>query len=135
MQYCMEFIVFSNQLWCKNPQGQHKMVVPNDVGHHRVYATNALLSECYWWPNMSTDIKWYIQTCYICQIQNTQQLLIPPVIAMPVPLFSKVYMDTMYMPTSAGYRYITQGCCSLIRMGYATKGNQKKFRKLDFIYQ
>jgi hypothetical protein len=23
-------------------------------------------------------------------------------------------MDTMYMPTSAGYRYITQGRCSLI---------------------
>jgi Integrase zinc binding domain len=93
----MEFIVISNQLWCKNPQGQHKMVVPsdqhlfliasahNDMGHHRVYATNALLSECYWWPNMSTDIKWYIQTCHICQIRNTQQLLIPPVVAMPAP--------------------------------------------------
>jgi hypothetical protein len=60
------------------------------------------------------DIKWHIQTCHICQIQNTQQLLISPVVAMPAPLFSKVYMDTMYMPTSAGYRYITQGCCSLI---------------------
>jgi Integrase zinc binding domain len=32
----------------------------NDIGHHGVYATNALLSKRYWWPNMSTDIKWYI---------------------------------------------------------------------------
>jgi Integrase zinc binding domain len=80
MRYCMEFIIISNRLWRKNPQGQHKMVVPfdrclflitsahNDIGHHGVYATNALLSERYWWPNMSTDIKWYIQTCHVCQI-------------------------------------------------------------------
>jgi Integrase zinc binding domain len=32
----------------------------NNVGHHGVYATNTLLSERHWWPNMSTDIKWYI---------------------------------------------------------------------------
>jgi Integrase zinc binding domain len=83
MRYCMEFIIIGNRLWRKNPQGQHKMVVPsdqrlfliasahNDIGHHGVYATNALLSECYWWPNMSTDIKWYIQTCHVCQTRNT----------------------------------------------------------------
>jgi hypothetical protein len=33
---------------------------------------------------------------------------------MPTPLFSKVYMDTMHMPLSSGYKFIVQGCCSLI---------------------
>ena len=33
---------------------------------------------------------------------------------MPAPLFSKVYMDTMHMPPSSGYKYIVQGRCSLI---------------------
>ena len=28
---------------------------------------------------------------------------------MPAPLFSKVYMDTMHMPPSSGYKYIIQG--------------------------
>ena len=37
-----------------------------------------------------------------------------PVIALPAPLFSKVYIDTMHMPTSSGYQYIIQGRCSLI---------------------
>src|ERR1700678_1563036 len=126
MRYCMEFVIISNRLWHKHPQGQHKMVVPcnqhlflitsahNNVGHHGVYATNALLTEHYWWPSMSKDIKWFIQTCHLCQIRNTQQSLIPPVVAIPAPLFSKVYMDTMFMPTSAGFKYITQGPCSLI---------------------
>ena len=126
MRYCTEFVIISNRLWRKHPQGRHKMVVPcdrrlflitsahNDVGHHGVYATNALLAERYWWPSMSKDIKWFIQTCHLCQIRNTQQSLIPPVVAIPAPLFSKVYMDTMFMPTSAGFKYITQGRCSLI---------------------
>ena len=98
MQYCTEFIIISKQLWQKNPQGHHKMVVPcnrwlflitsahNDIGHHRVYATNALLSECYWWPDMAKDVKWFIQTCHLCQIQNLQQSLIPPCYCSPSPL-------------------------------------------------
>jgi Integrase zinc binding domain/RNase H-like domain found in reverse transcriptase len=126
MRYCTEFGIINNRLWRKDPQGHHRMVVPcdrrlflitsahNDIGHHGVYATNALLTERYWWPNMSRDIAWFIKTCHLCQIRNTQHSLIPPTVAMPAPLFSKVYMDTMLMPTSAGFKYLTQGRCSLI---------------------
>ena len=85
----------------------------NDVGHHGFYATNALIAERYWWPHMAQDIAWYILTCHMCQVRKTQQVLIPPTVAMPAPLFSKVYMDTMHMPPSSGYKYIVQGRCSL----------------------
>jgi Integrase zinc binding domain len=78
----------------------------NDVGHHGFYATNALLSERYWWPHMSQDLIWFVLTCHICQVRKTQKILIPPVVAMPAPLFFKVYMDTMHMPMSSGYRFI-----------------------------
>ena len=33
---------------------------------------------------------------------------------MPAPLFGKVYIDTMQMPPSNGYKYIVQGQCSLM---------------------
>ena len=36
------------------------------------------------------------------------------VVAMPAPLFSKVYMDTMHMPSLSGYKYIAKGHCSII---------------------
>ena len=57
MWYCMEFFISSEKLWCKDPKGQHKMIVAkeqwmflitmahNNVGHHGFYATIALLSE------------------------------------------------------------------------------------------
>jgi hypothetical protein len=125
MRYCTRFFVSDNRLWRKDLKG-HKMVIHqnrrlflmatahNDTGHHGFFATHALLTERYWWPHMAQDIAWYILTCHICQVRKTQQVLIPPIVAMPAPLFSKVYMDTMHMPTSSGYKYIVQGRCSLI---------------------
>jgi len=85
----------------------------NDVGHHGFYATNALLSERYWWPSMAQDISWFVSTCTLCQLRKTQQIAIPLVVDKPAPLFAKVYMDTMHLTPSAGYKYIVQGRCSL----------------------
>ena len=68
MWYCTEFFTANNKLWCKDPTGQHKLVIPsawciflltiahNDVGHHRVFSTNALLAEQYWWLLIIKDI-------------------------------------------------------------------------------
>ena len=89
------------------------MLAHNDIGHHGFYAMNALRTERYWWPFMVQDINWFILMCYLRQLRKTQQIIIPPTVAMPAPLFSKVYMDTMHMLMSAGYKYIVQGCCSL----------------------
>jgi hypothetical protein len=127
MRYCTEFFVAGddNRLWRKDAKGNHKVVVPQerrvfliisaheDVGHHGFYATNALLTERYWWPAMAQDISWFIRTCHLCQLRQTQHVLIPPIVATPAPLFSKVYMDTMHLTPSSGYKYIVQGRCSL----------------------
>src|SRR5271156_4856372 len=113
----------------------------NDVGHHGFFATNALLAQRYWWPHMADDITWFIRTCHICQTRQTRQNLIPPTVAMPAPLFSKVYMDTMHMPNSSGYKYIVQGRCSLIywpEWAMLTRESGKTLGKWilhDFIYR
>jgi hypothetical protein len=73
----------------------------------------AIIVKHYWWPFMGHDIVWYVKTCHICQSQQTCQVLIPPIVATPVPLFTKMYMDTMHLPRSGGYAYIVQGHCSL----------------------
>ena len=125
MRYCTEFFILNDRLWRKDSKGHHKVVVSperrlflissahDDVGHHGFYATNALLIERYWWPSMGQDIAWYILTCHLCQLRKTQQVSIPPVVAQPAPLFAKVYMDTMHLTPSGGYKYIVQARCSL----------------------
>ena len=125
MRYCTEFFVSNGRLWRKDSKGHHKAVVAqerrlflissahDDVGHHGFYATNALLTERYWWPAMAQDIAWFVLTCHVCQLRKTQQIVIPPVVALPAPLFAKVYMDTMHLTPSGGFKYIIQARCSL----------------------
>ena len=62
---------------------------------------------------MAHDISWFVMTCHVCQLRKTQQISIPPVVALPAPLFAKVYMDTMHLTPSGGYKYIVQARCSL----------------------
>jgi hypothetical protein len=82
------------------------------IGHKGFYATRATILYCFWWPGIHSDIHWFVQTCLICQ-QQLHHVLIPPVITMPVLLFPKVFMDTMQLLPSSGFRFIVQGCCSL----------------------
>jgi hypothetical protein len=137
LRYCMEFFVSDGErLWRKDSKGNHKVVVDqdrrlflissahDDVGHHGFYATNALLAERYWWPQMAHDISWFVRTCHLCQLRKTQHVLIPPTVATPAPLFSKVYMDTMHLTPVRRiqiHRARSLLANSLARMGNATK--------------
>jgi hypothetical protein len=67
----------------------------------------------FWWPVMQSDIFWFVRTCHICQTRQTAKVLIPPSVIAPAPIFTKIYVDTMHMPASGGYKYIVQGRCSL----------------------
>jgi len=125
MRYCTEFFIGDGRLWRKDAQGAHKVVpspelridimqqVHNDIGHKAVFATKSTIAVRFWWPNMSADVAWFVRTCHLCQIRQTRNVLIPPVVATPAPPFAKAYIDTMHMPASGGFRYIVQARCSL----------------------
>jgi hypothetical protein len=125
MQYCMDFFVDNNRLWHKNSHSAHKLVIPpgrrlsiirtahDSLGHKAFYTTKAHISECFWWPSMVSDVHWYTKTYHICQLRQTCQVLILPVVATPAPIFAKAYIDTMNMPPSRAYKYIVQARCSL----------------------
>ncbi|GAW09022.1 hypothetical protein LENED_011146 [Lentinula edodes] len=145
IKYCLQFFVDSSgQLWRKDPQGSHCLVIPqhrrlsiireahDNMGHKGVWATTTTIRECFWWSRQAEDIKWYICTCHLCQLQQTEKLRIPPVVAEPfkimrrglntcvvgmnftepMGLFAKCYMDVMGMSKSGGYKYIVHGRCS-----------------------
>jgi hypothetical protein len=126
VRYCMSFFVHSNKLWRKDSQGRHKLVATpssrmtvlraahDDVAHKGFYATNSLISLRFWWPHMRMDIAWFIRTCRLCQLRQIRNVLIPPTVATPAPLFAKIYVDTMHLPKSGGFRYLIQGRCSLV---------------------
>jgi len=71
------------------------------------------LLDCFWWPALETDVKWYVQTCHQCQIRQTTKVRLPPTVETPTPLFYRAHIDTMFMPHAGGFRYIMQARCSL----------------------
>ncbi|KNZ75924.1 hypothetical protein J132_00938 [Termitomyces sp. J132] len=86
----------------------------DNLGHRGLFATCSALLECFWWPQISTDLVWYICTCHLCQVHQMTKVLILPTVAMPVPLFSKIYIDTMFMPPYNKFNQIVTNNRTLI---------------------
>jgi hypothetical protein len=125
VKYATEFFIAETRLWRKDSQGAHRLVIfsgrrlaimrsaHDGIGHKGFYATKTVITDRFWWPHMLADISWYVRTCHICQERQLRQVLIPPVVAIPAPVFGKIYVDTMHLPPSRSYKYLVQGRCSL----------------------
>lgn len=125
IRYATRFFVKDGELWHREPKGKHQLVPPYEkrldlmrqahdgLGHKGAFSTKMRLLISFWWPSISSDVQWFVRTCHECQIRRMDKLHIPPVVAMPEPLFYKAYMDSMNLPKSSGFRYIVQARCSL----------------------
>ena len=125
LRYCAHFFMKDDRLWKKDPQGHHKLVIEptnrpvilvsahDEAGHHGEFTTRAQIVDRFWWPDLAADVAWFVKTCHLCQLCQTRNILIPPIVATPAPLFAKMYMDTMHLPKSGGFKYLVQGRCSL----------------------
>jgi hypothetical protein len=82
------------------------------LGHRKIYAVRMQLLECFWWPFLDQDVKWFVQTCHQCQVCQMRYHYIPPTV-IPASLFHKAHVNTMYIPCMSGYCYIVQAHCSL----------------------
>jgi hypothetical protein len=72
------------------------MCITHDtLGHKAFYVTKAHIDQHFWWLSMVSDIHWYTKTCHICQLHQTHQMLTPPAINNPAPIFTKVCINTM----------------------------------------
>jgi hypothetical protein len=76
------------------------------LGHEKIYAVRMQLLECFWWPFLDQDVKWFVQTCHQCQVQQMHYHHIPLTVTAPTSLFRNAHVDTMYMPHTSGYQYI-----------------------------
>ena len=143
-----EFFVLDGKLWKKHREGRHKLVIEeerrlelirqahDELGHKGIFTVRQRLGERFWWPYMEEDIKWFVKTCHECQVRLLKKVVIPPTVASPAGLFRKVYMDTMLMPKSKGYRYIIHARCSLTSYPEWTMVKNENFKSIaKFIYE
>jgi hypothetical protein len=82
IRFAQEFFLKGNVLWRKRIHGHHKVIIllarclslitqaHNYVGHHGVYPVQSHLIECFWWPHLQSDVKWFVDSCHVCQTQH-----------------------------------------------------------------
>jgi Integrase zinc binding domain len=82
------------------------------MGHPRIIRTLALIAKDYWWPNMATFIKAYVQGCAVCQSTKSGTMR-PKVPLVPIPPkqthipFGTIALDLITdLPISEGYDLI-----------------------------
>ena len=76
------------------------------LGHRGEQAVMHTVKERFYWPNMWNDIRHHVRSCHQCQIRSTKKMHLPIQISAPAHIFSRIYVDCMYMPLAQGYRYI-----------------------------
>lgn len=125
MRYAAQFFIRDGRLWRRHEHGAHKLVMASsrrigiirsahdEAGHKGTWATKQHVMERFWWPFFGHDVAWWVRTCYLCQIRQLRHVVIPPTVALPAGLFSKLYADVMKLPKSGGFIAIVQGRCSI----------------------
>jgi len=77
-----------------------------ELGHRGVYGVFGALRLRFYWPHLFPDVKHHVSSCHLCQIRSTKKTEIPITISSPPTIFTKIYVDVLYMPRAGKYRYI-----------------------------
>ena len=86
----------------------------DNLGHKGVFATKDVVNKRFWWPDIDTDISWFVQICLPCQHRQLRWIKAPPTLTHTPSLFQKVHVDVMKVsPESNGCTNVVHGRCAL----------------------
>jgi len=77
-----------------------------DLGHRGVFGVFQAVRDCFYWPQMYSDVAHHIRSCHECQICSNRKVEIPLTVSPSPQIFVKIYVDVMLMPKACGYRYL-----------------------------
>jgi hypothetical protein len=122
IRFAKRFLVYKGRLYHRATGAKHRLVVTKDrrmymltaahdhVGHRGFYATNQLLVQRFWWPELEKDVSWFVRTCHPCQERQKTIIKIKPIITHTPSIFQTLHADVMHMsPPSNGHSYIVHG--------------------------
>ena len=122
LKFAVRFYLDENDcLWRKSEDGQHKRVLEkvlrpralvefhDYIGHRGLFATRAFVCDRFWWPDIKRDVAWYVKTCHECQVRQTSQPFLAPIVPVPSTPMARIHFDSMLMPN--GWHFF-HACCS-----------------------
>ena len=116
------FLIYEGRIYRRGVESQHRLYVEkkhrtymmtaahDHNGHRGFFATKALLTQRFWWPEMERDIGQFVKTCHPCQERQKQLVRIPPTKTHTPSIFEILHADIMHMsPASNGCKHIAHG--------------------------
>lgn len=76
------------------------------LGHCGVYGVFHHVRDGFYWPHMFQDVRHHVSSCHQCQVWSTKKVEVSPTIRTPGTIFTKIYVDVMYMPPAQGFNFI-----------------------------
>ncbi|OSC96482.1 hypothetical protein PYCCODRAFT_1340325, partial [Trametes coccinea BRFM310] len=70
----------------------------NTAGHRGRDATYKTLSDRYYWPDMYSEVAWFVRSCNACQFHSKQRTLTPLSPTVSPCVFRRFVADTVHMP-------------------------------------
>ena len=135
----------AENLWRKSEDGYHKRVLDESlrpralvefhdyIGHRGLFATRAFVCDRFWWPDVKRDVAWYVKTCHECQVRQTGQPFLVPVVPVPATPMARVHFDSMLMPN--GWHFFHARCsCTTWSEGRGCRSETAKTLG-DWFYQ
>jgi len=86
----------------------------DETGHKGSHATNKLLQQRFWWPEIEEDAVWYVRTYHICQVRQRRALELLLVVTHISSIFQVLHANTVHMNSpSNSCKYIVHERCGL----------------------
>ena len=136
-------LLYKGWLYKRGRESQHRLYVSKERrtymmtaahdhnGHRGFFATRALLTQRFWWPEMEKDINQFVKTCHPCQERQKQLVRIPPTKTHTPSIFEVLHADVMHMtPASNGHKYIAHGRDGLMSYAEARALKQENGRAI-----
>ena len=143
LRLCGRFLIHEDKIYRRGTEGQHRLYVLKKYrtymmtaahdhnGHRGFFATRALLTQRFWWPEMERDVNQFVKTCHPCQERQQRLVRVPPTKTQTPSIFEVLHADIMHMsPPSNGCKYIVHGRDSLTSWAEARGLRDEKARSI-----
>lgn len=121
----LQYTVLNRQLWRKrNKNFPMRLVVDaedkkteileamhDELGHKGRESTYGRISSRYFWNDMYSDVRTYVQQCEACQRRASDRIDEALTATAPTGMFQKIHLDITYMPPDNGKEYLAVARC------------------------
>lgn len=112
-KYAKNFMIRNGKIYKKENDGKHRRVLVHEeerirciaimhdnYGHKGQYSLSASITMRFWWPGVTADCDFHVQTCHLCQIRQKTLIKKRPTLTQTPGIFQEAHIDALNIGAS-----------------------------------